>query len=96
MISFDSSSNGGETKRPAYARARKKTIDPNNIPDFAPVHANLIREDLRVIHKRFGTGIVLKLDGATDNQIATIQFDLVGEKKIMLKYAKLGIENKSV
>ncbi len=94
MVSFDSSSN--DEKRPVYARARKKTIDPNNIPDFPPVHANLIKEDLRVIHKRFGTGIVLALSGATDNQIATIQFDLVGEKKIMLKYAKLGIENNSV
>ena len=96
MVSFDSSSNGGNRTASSYARARKKTVNPEHIPDFDPVHANLIREDLRVVHKRFGAGKVLALSGAPDNRIATIQFDLVGEKKIMLKYAKLGIENKSV
>jgi DNA helicase-2/ATP-dependent DNA helicase PcrA len=35
--------------------------------------------------------MVLKMEGASHNPIATIKFDLNGEKKIMLNYAKLRI-----
>ena len=34
---------------------------------------------------------MLKMEGAAHNQIATVNFELNGEKKIMLNYAKLRI-----
>lgn len=45
----------------------------------------------KVEHQKFGFGEVLKMEGAAHNPIATVQFELNGEKKIMLNYAKLRI-----
>jgi DNA helicase-2/ATP-dependent DNA helicase PcrA len=44
-----------------------------------------------VLHEKFGTGKVTAMDGAGVNKIATIFFPTFGEKKIMLKFAKLKI-----
>jgi DNA helicase-2/ATP-dependent DNA helicase PcrA len=44
-----------------------------------------------VEHQKFGFGEVLKLEGSQHNPVATIKFDVNGEKKIMLNYAKLMI-----
>ena len=45
----------------------------------------------RVNHEKFGDGKVLTLEGNATNRIATIFFPNFGEKKIMLKFAKLKI-----
>ena len=50
-----------------------------------------LQEGQRVEHQKFGFGEILKMEGAAHNPIATIKFDLNGEKKIMLNYAKLRI-----
>jgi DNA helicase-2/ATP-dependent DNA helicase PcrA len=43
----------------------------------------------RIKHPRFGHGIVKVLEGEADNKKAVIAFDNVGEKKLLLKFAKL-------
>ncbi len=43
----------------------------------------------RVKHQRFGIGTIKELEGAGPNKKAIIQFDNVGEKKLLLKFAKL-------
>ncbi|MDP3667383.1 MAG: ATP-dependent DNA helicase, partial [Sediminibacterium sp.] len=45
----------------------------------------------QVEHQKFGFGTVAKIEGSAHNPVATIQFKLNGEKKIMLNYAKLRI-----
>jgi DNA helicase-2/ATP-dependent DNA helicase PcrA len=45
----------------------------------------------KVEHQKFGFGEVTKMEGAAHNPIATVLFELNGEKKIMLNYAKLRI-----
>ena len=46
----------------------------------------------KVLHERFGEGKVISLEGAPDNKIAIIFFDHeIGEKRIMLKFAKLQV-----
>jgi DNA helicase-2/ATP-dependent DNA helicase PcrA len=45
----------------------------------------------RVEHQKFGFGEVVQLEGSAHNPIATVRFELNGEKKIMLQYAKLRI-----
>lgn len=62
-----------------------------NIPDFSPSPPSAIKQGLTVLHKRFGRGTVVKIDGPDNNKIATIRFEEAGEKRIMLKFAKLGI-----
>jgi DNA helicase-2/ATP-dependent DNA helicase PcrA len=46
---------------------------------------------MKVQHERFGYGNVTSLEGATANKIASIDFGTMGQKKIMLNYAKLRI-----
>lgn len=43
----------------------------------------------RVRHERFGDGTVLTLEGAGADAKATICFDNIGEKKMLLKFAKI-------
>jgi DNA helicase-2/ATP-dependent DNA helicase PcrA len=44
-----------------------------------------------VEHDRFGVGEIKAFSGTPDNVTATILFQNVGEKKLLLKYAKLNI-----
>ena len=44
-----------------------------------------------VLHEKFDKGTVTMMEGVGENKIATILFDDFGQKKIMLKFAKLKI-----
>ncbi len=43
----------------------------------------------KVLHERFGEGIVLSLEGMDSDAKATVEFTNVGTKNLLLKYAKL-------
>lgn len=46
---------------------------------------------MQVFHEKFNQGKVIAIEGSGDNKIATIFFEGVGNKKIMLKFAKFQI-----
>lgn len=50
-----------------------------------------IIEGATVIHNRFGKGVVIKIDGENPNAKALINFDISGEKQLLLKFAKLKV-----
>jgi len=50
-----------------------------------------IKTGMRVEHLRFGKGEVKSMEGQEPNKKATIVFDKVGEKQLLLKFAKLRI-----
>ncbi len=50
-----------------------------------------IREGMRIEHQRFGTGIVRTMEGKGDKAKAMIEFDQVGQKQLLLKFARLKI-----
>jgi DNA helicase-2/ATP-dependent DNA helicase PcrA len=56
-----------------------------------PSDTSNLQAGQKVEHQKFGFGEVIKMEGASHNPIATVQFELNGEKKIMLNYAKLRI-----
>ena len=65
----------------------------DNIPDdpsFTTL-ANNIEVGSRVQHLRFGKGEITALEGTPPNVKATILFDQIGEKQLLLKFAKLKI-----
>jgi len=62
---------------------------PSN--NFVPSETSALKVGHRVEHQKFGFGRITQLEGAAHNPIATIHFDINGEKKIMLNYAKLSI-----
>jgi hypothetical protein len=59
--------------------------------DFVASDTSGLKEGDKVEHQKFGFGVVIKMEGAAHNPIATVKFDQNGEKKIMLNYAKLRI-----
>ncbi|MBS1656749.1 MAG: UvrD-helicase domain-containing protein [Bacteroidetes bacterium] len=65
--------------------------------DFAADDFNLIQNGMEVEHQRFGIGKVIHLEGSSKDKMATIFFqNNVGQKKIMLRYAKLRIVKKDL
>jgi hypothetical protein len=87
-----------ETKKPTERPSYLAPPAPNSKPvlhqpsaDFQASDTSELRAGQKVEHQKFGFGEVLKMEGAAHNPIATIKFDLNGEKKIMLNYAKLRI-----
>jgi len=79
--------------QPSYVNQKPavKTVEHVPSPDFVPSDTSGLVAGQRVEHQKFGFGEVLKLEGSAQNPIATVKFDLNGEKKIMLNYAKLRI-----
>ena len=68
-------------------QAQVKTGDA----DFQTIEVGYI-----VIHDRFGKGEVISLEGSdADNEKATINFETSGEKKLLLKFAKLRVLSKN-
>ncbi len=53
--------------------------------------ATALTEGQRVVHERFGSGAVVKLEGSGPDTKAVIMFDNAGEKKLLLKFAKLKV-----
>ena len=46
---------------------------------------------MQVRHSKFGTGKVLEISGEDINKKATIFFDGIGQKQLLLRFAKLEI-----
>ena len=67
-----------------------KKINPNSISKIKNPLVNINLNE-KVYHERFGEGIVEDIEGEGDNIRAKINFKASGEKKILLKFAKLKI-----
>jgi len=50
-----------------------------------------LKVDMKVEHTRFGQGKVIAIEGVSPNIKATIEFTVVGQKQLLLKYAKLKV-----
>jgi DNA helicase-2/ATP-dependent DNA helicase PcrA len=84
---------GQAGKKPSYLTpvARPQTKEHIPSPDFAASDTSNLQAGQKIEHQKFGFGEVTKMEGAAHNPIATVMFELNGEKKIMLNYAKLRI-----
>jgi DNA helicase II / ATP-dependent DNA helicase PcrA len=82
-----------ENKKPAYVTPVARPQLKEHIPseNFEASDTSNLQPGQRVEHQKFGFGDVMKVEGSAHNPIATINFELNGEKKIMLNYAKLRI-----
>lgn len=91
--SNESPSKSRDAAKPTYISPTAKTPAPVHIPsvDFAPSDTSNLQAGDQVEHQKFGFGEVVRMEGSAHNPIATVNFKLGGEKKIMLNYAKLRI-----
>ena len=82
-----------ESKKPSYLSPVSRPQTKEHIPsaDFVASDITKLQVGHKVEHQKFGFGEVTKMEGAAHNPVATVKFDLNGEKKIMLNYAKLRI-----
>jgi DNA helicase-2/ATP-dependent DNA helicase PcrA len=64
-------------------------------PAANPGETTHLEPGTRVRHDRFGTGILLGIEGTGDQCKATVHFDVGGEKKLLLKFARLEVLPKS-
>ena len=92
----DSSYGAPEKKKssaPSYITPPQRQQTKEHVPsaDFKPSDTSNLQAGQKVEHQKFGFGEVMKMEGAAHNPIATVKFEMNGEKKIMLNYAKLRI-----
>ncbi|MCK5840063.1 MAG: hypothetical protein KAG99_09440, partial [Bacteroidales bacterium] len=52
---------------------------------------NNLQTGMLVAHQRFGNGKVINIDGAGPNRKATVFFPRIGQKQLLLIFAKLKI-----
>ncbi len=89
----------GNNQRPSESKpsyltpTTRQQAAVNHVPskDFVASDTSNLQAGQKVEHQKFGFGEVVKMEGSAHNPIATVKFDLNGEKKIMLNYAKLRI-----
>ena len=60
-------------------------------PEVKHQRIGAIEVSARVLHKRFGAGEVLELEGLGDNAKATVHFDTGDTKKLLLRFAQLEV-----
>jgi DNA helicase-2/ATP-dependent DNA helicase PcrA len=79
--------------RAAYTPSQKfrKLIKPGQ--SHAAVAEGVVSSELSegdtVQHERFGSGIIVSIEGVSPDQTATVEFDREGRKKLLLRFAKL-------
>lgn len=88
-------SKGGQSVPPKNPTLRGKVLKPVSKAQGSfnasgeHLRPDQLNEGLRVIHERFGLGTVARLEGEGADAKAIIQFDNAGEKRLLLKFAKV-------
>ena len=82
----------------AETSAMRPTVPTNttnvHIPSqgFTPSALSALKVGKRVEHDRFGYGKILEMEGVGDSAKAIVDFEINGKKTLLLKYAKLRVE----
>ena len=88
-------------KKKTYSPATKKFVTPKNLTNINRARNISINESdlskiktgMQVKHGRFGEGKVIAISGDGSNKKATVFFTGIGQKELLLKFAKLEIRN---
>lgn len=78
-------------KRLTKINARPSGEAPATAQTSATTAAGQIVVGSRICHARFGNGTVSAIEGTGDNSKITVEFDNVGRKQLLLKFAKFTI-----
>ena len=80
-----------ETEQPVrkpWQQGKFQKVTENMLKDTAPAQASALKVGNVIEHERFGIGSVLEVEGSGDNTKARIKFLNVGEKTLLLKFAR--------
>ena len=75
---------------PASASTHPHSPVPTNA---TPTDIALIKVNDHVYHAKFGRGVILRIEGTGPNKKALVKFEEIGEKLLLLQFAKLIINN---
>ena len=98
--SFKSDRIAWQTKdKDSFSKPKPKVVKTTSIlpkahvptPGFAPSDTSNLQVGMEVEHERFGFGKVVNLEGNKSDIKATIFFKELGQKQLLLKFAKLRI-----
>ena len=73
------------------ARPMSPISQTTSSPHGLPPNRGGLKEGVFILHNRFGRGEILRLEGTGDNTKATVQFENVGTKQLLLKFAKFKV-----
>jgi DNA helicase-2/ATP-dependent DNA helicase PcrA len=76
---------------PTVPKHLKKLSNDPTPSDHAIQPAGAITAGVQVEHAKFGKGKVLNVEGAAPNEKATVFFPSIGQKQLLLKFAKLKV-----
>ena len=81
------------TATPEYLapKPQNKVVEHKPSADFVASDTSNLKAGQKVEHQKFGFGEVIKVEGSSQNPVALVKFEMNGEKKIMLNYARLRI-----
>lgn len=81
---------GGFAERTRY-RTRDTDVVTDPMPDYENESQEYFRPQVgsRVLHEAFGKGRIVSIDGKGENARAVVDFESVGRKHLMLKFAQL-------
>jgi len=86
----------GIKKTISSAPVAKKPVTAYKAPeDFKPSDTSALREGMKVEHPKFGFGMVVHMDISGPDKKAKINFTDIGEKTLLLSFAKLRIINET-
>ncbi|HXH99370.1 MAG TPA: UvrD-helicase domain-containing protein [Sphingobacteriaceae bacterium] len=97
----DERSTWGNRSTDSFAKPKPPTVKTTSIlpkahvptDDFTPSDTSKLQVGMEVEHERFGFGKVINLEGNKPDLKATIFFKELGQKQLLLKFAKLRILN---
>ena len=98
---FDDERNAWSKKADTFANPKPAKVKTTSIlakahvpsASFAPSDTSNLQVGMEVEHERFGFGKVISLEGNKPDIKATIFFKEIGQKQLLLKFAKLHIVN---
>jgi len=96
---FDDERNAWNKRGDTFSKPKAAPVKTTSIlakahvpsPGFAPSDTSGLQVGMEVEHERFGFGKVLTLEGNKPDVKATIFFKEIGQKQLLLKFAKLRI-----
>lgn len=74
-----------------FSKSAQPQQDAVDAKDFKPDNPATLQSGMKVIHQRFGNGNIQAIEGEGPARMASINFQKFGQKRILLKYAKLQI-----
>ena len=74
-----------------WQQGKFQKVTESMLKDSAPAQSSALKVGNVIEHERFGIGTVLEVEGSGDNTKARIKFLNVGEKTLLLKFARYKI-----